>query len=111
MDAPLIELRGITKAFPGVVALDAVDLTLRSAEVHALTGAPEGQVDGVKRDDPGAAGDPAQLDQWRVRGARRYSQRITLMQWGLSLLVPDRVRSSGRADLAPPQSEGQGAGP
>ena len=38
MDAPLIELRGITKAFPGVVALDAVDLTVRSAEVHALTG-------------------------------------------------------------------------
>jgi ABC-type sugar transport system ATPase subunit len=38
VDAPLIELRGITKAFPGVVALDAVDLTVRSAEVHALTG-------------------------------------------------------------------------
>jgi ABC-type sugar transport system ATPase subunit len=38
VDAPLIELRGITKAFPGVVALDGVDLTVRSAEVHALTG-------------------------------------------------------------------------
>jgi ABC-type sugar transport system ATPase subunit len=36
--APLIELRGITKAFPGVVALNDVDLTIRSAEVHALTG-------------------------------------------------------------------------
>ena len=36
--APLIELRGITKAFPGVVALNDVDLTIRSSEVHALTG-------------------------------------------------------------------------
>jgi ABC-type sugar transport system ATPase subunit len=35
---PLVELRGITKAFPGVIALDNVDLTLRPAEVHALTG-------------------------------------------------------------------------
>jgi ABC-type sugar transport system ATPase subunit len=36
--APLVELRGITKAFPGVVALSGVDLTLRAGEVHALTG-------------------------------------------------------------------------
>src|SRR5687768_15628169 len=36
--APLLELRGITKAFPGVVALNDVALTLRRAEVHALTG-------------------------------------------------------------------------
>jgi ABC-type sugar transport system ATPase subunit len=36
--APLLELRGITKAFPGVVALNAVDFAIRPAEVHALTG-------------------------------------------------------------------------
>ena len=35
---PLIALRGITKAFPGVVALDRVDLTLYAGEVLALTG-------------------------------------------------------------------------
>ena len=34
----LIELRGIRKRFPGVQALDGVDLTLRAGEVHALTG-------------------------------------------------------------------------
>ena len=35
---PRIELRGIRKAFPGVQALDGVDLTLVEGEVHALVG-------------------------------------------------------------------------
>lgn len=36
--APLLRLRGITKKFPGVVALEAVDFDLRSDEVHVLFG-------------------------------------------------------------------------
>ena len=35
---PVLEMRGIRKAFPGVVALDGVDLTLQAGEVHMLLG-------------------------------------------------------------------------
>jgi ABC-type uncharacterized transport system ATPase subunit len=36
--APVLELRGITKHFPGVLANDAIDFDLREGEVHALLG-------------------------------------------------------------------------
>jgi general nucleoside transport system ATP-binding protein len=37
-DTPIVELIGITKAFPGVLANDRVDVTLRRGEVHCLLG-------------------------------------------------------------------------
>ncbi len=37
-DAPLVGLGGITKRFPGVTALDAVDLQIRAGEVVGLAG-------------------------------------------------------------------------
>lgn len=38
MEQPLLELKNITKRFPGVVALNHVQLAVRSGEVHVLMG-------------------------------------------------------------------------
>jgi ribose transport system ATP-binding protein len=37
-DGPLLQLEGLTKYFPGVVALNSVDLSLAQGEIHALVG-------------------------------------------------------------------------
>ena len=36
--APVLEMRGVSKAFPGVRALDSVSLTVNGGEVHMLVG-------------------------------------------------------------------------
>ena len=38
MDPALLEMRGIGKAFPGVKALDGVNLAVRAGEIHAVVG-------------------------------------------------------------------------
>ncbi|MET9439039.1 multiple monosaccharide ABC transporter ATP-binding protein [Streptomyces sp. NPDC006551] len=38
MTRPVLEMRGITKTFPGVTALSEVNLTVRPREIHALCG-------------------------------------------------------------------------
>ncbi len=37
-DAPLLEIRGVCKSFPGVKALENVDFTLKRGEIHSLMG-------------------------------------------------------------------------
>jgi len=36
--APALEMRGISKGFPGVMANDGIDLSIRPGEIHALLG-------------------------------------------------------------------------
>ncbi|MCY6371388.1 sugar ABC transporter ATP-binding protein [Clostridium ganghwense] len=38
MKQPLIELKGVSKVFPGVKALDSIDLEVRPGEIHGLIG-------------------------------------------------------------------------
>jgi len=38
MSDAILEMRGIRKTFPGVVALDHVNLTVRAGEIHAIVG-------------------------------------------------------------------------
>jgi putative multiple sugar transport system ATP-binding protein len=38
MSSPILEMRSITKTFPGVVALDNVSLTVKRGEIHAICG-------------------------------------------------------------------------
>jgi methyl-galactoside transport system ATP-binding protein len=37
-ETPLLVMRGVTKTFPGVTALESVDITVRAGTVHALCG-------------------------------------------------------------------------
>ena len=38
VQAPALEMRGITKRYPGVVANSGIDLDVRPGEIHALLG-------------------------------------------------------------------------
>ncbi len=38
MNAPVLEVRGLVKEYPGVKALQGVDLDVRAGEVHCLLG-------------------------------------------------------------------------
>ncbi len=38
MPDPLLQMTGVVKTFPGVRALDGVDLDVRAGEVHCLLG-------------------------------------------------------------------------
>jgi ribose transport system ATP-binding protein len=91
MPAPLLEVRGVSKAFPGVQALSAVDFTLQAGEVVALIGENGAGkstlmkvLAGVHRPDAGALwldGQPLEL-----RGpADALSRGIALIHQELSL--------------------------
>jgi len=91
-DKPLLEVRGLSKQFPGVRALDAVDLTVRAGEVHALMGENGAgkstlikAVSGIHRRDAGSvrlAGveiDPQSPRQAELLGISTVHQEVNLI--------------------------------
>ena len=89
---PLMELRGITKGFPGVLANDRVDLDLYPGEVHALLGENGAGkstlisiLAGMYHPDAGTisvAGEPARIESPREaieRGIGTVYQHLTLV--------------------------------
>ena len=89
---PVLEMRGIRKAFPGVVALDGVDLTLEAGEVHMLLGENGAGkstlmkiLGGAYRKDAGEIrlnGRPVEIDSPRARarlGIRVIYQELNLV--------------------------------
>lgn len=92
--AALLEMRGITKAFPGVKALDAVNLTVESGEIHALVGEngagkstlmkvlsgvyPAGSYDGEIHYD-GASAEFANISDSEARGVIIIHQELALV--------------------------------
>ncbi len=90
--AAVLEMRGIRKAFPGVVALDGVDLTLHAGEVHMLLGENGAGkstlmkiLSGAYRKDAGEIrmhGEPADIQDPRdaiARGIRVIYQELNLV--------------------------------
>jgi ribose transport system ATP-binding protein len=90
--AAVLEMRGIRKAFPGVVALDGVDLSLRAGEVHMLLGENGAGkstlmkiLSGAYRKDAGDIlinGVPTEINSPRdalARGIRVIYQELTLV--------------------------------
>jgi len=92
MAAPVLEMRGIRKTFPGVVALDGVDLTLHRGDVHMLLGENGAGkstlmkiLSGAYRKDAGDIlidGEPVEIAEPRdalSRGIRVIYQELTLV--------------------------------
>ena len=75
-DTPLLRVRGLSKAFPGLLALDGVDLTVSSGEIVAVVGQNgSGKstlvkiLAGVYQADPGSEVEVYGSDGTRVTGA------------------------------------------
>ncbi|NHF62403.1 sugar ABC transporter ATP-binding protein [Microcella pacifica] len=86
--APAVEMVGMSLRFPGVHALDHVDFTLRSGEVHALMGENGAGKSTLIKVLTGAY--PADDGELRVQGARRdFSSIAEAQAAGISAVYQD----------------------
>src|SRR5262245_32464823 len=83
MSAPLLAVRGLSKSFPGVKALQEVDLDLRAGEVLALLG-------------ENGAGKSTLI---KILGGAHRADAGTLLFEGRPVVIPDPV-AARRAGVA-----------
>ncbi|MGY1747738.1 sugar ABC transporter ATP-binding protein [Modestobacter sp. SYSU DS0511] len=122
-EEPLLEMRGIVKQFPGVRALDGVDLDVRAGEVHCLLGQNGAGkstlikvLAGAHQPDEGEirwAGEPVTLGDPQAamrRGIATIYQELDLVA---GLTVADNVflgRETARFGLTRPAAANRAAG-
>jgi simple sugar transport system ATP-binding protein len=110
MSGPLLEIRGVAKRFPGVLANDDVSLTVGRGEIHALLGENGAGkstlvkiIYGVLRPDAGImrlAGEayaPARPSEARERGIGMVFQHFSLFE---GLTVAENIALGSSARLA-----------
>ncbi len=110
-DAPVVELQGITKAFPGVVANDDISFGVRAGEVHSLLGENGagkstlmGILSGIQTPDSGQIrvdGEPVRIDSPRKAldiGIGTVYQHSTLIP-ALTVLENLMLGDSGKLRL------------
>jgi galactofuranose transport system ATP-binding protein len=118
---PIVAMSGITIRFPGVLALDAVDFTLRAGEVHSLMGENGAgkstlikALTGVYPIDSGAimvAGEPRVFSgtaDAQAAGISTVYQEVNLCQnlsVGENVMLGHEVRRFGRIDWATTHAE------
>ena len=114
---PRLELRGVTKRFPGVLANDNVNLTIKPGEIHALLGENGGREvdageDDLRRAEPRRRRNPlgrrAGAHRQPARGAktrRRHGVPAFLAVRGADGVGEHRARARFR-DLAEPARSG-----
>ena len=90
--APAIELIGITKRFPGVIANDDVNLTVEEGEIHAICGENGAGKSTLMKILYGMQ--PADEGVMRIRGEEGWSPSPTTMVREISPTVaPPRMAS------------------
>ena len=86
---PLLEMRGILKRFPGVLALGGVDLTVRAAEVHCLLGQNGAGKSTLIKVLSGSYQPDAGEIRWEGRPVTRSRRRSAAIKIGISTIYQE----------------------